>query len=375
MGSLTTTDDWLHHCIRCGNCKYVFKEYVPSCPSGEHFKFETYFASGRLRIAQGITKGDLEWHEDLLEPLFACTTCGSCEIQCLAPHREHIVDVIEEIRAQAIDALGPLDRHEKFREGIEQNHNPYGEQHHAQEMKEIHNLPDKAEYVYFIGCTANYRETQIRDATISLLKKAGIDFTIVNEFCCSSPLLRTGQRSLTPDLATHNIKEIENAGAKRVITSCSGCYRTMKRDYQKMGLDYQFEILHTVELLEELLDSKQLAMRCDEESQYAWHDPCHLGRHMKVYETPRNVMKKAGINYQEMAQNRENAWCCGAGGGARAAYSDWSLLTAKTRIDQARETGATKIVTACPFCVKNLRDAADENYEVVDIVEIVDRLT
>ncbi|MHA1908906.1 MAG: (Fe-S)-binding protein [Candidatus Thorarchaeota archaeon] len=373
MGSLTTVNDWLHHCIRCGNCKYVFKDYIPSCPSGEHFKFETYFASGRLRIAQGIHKGELEWDKDLLDPLFACTTCGSCEVQCLAPHREHIVDVIEEIRAHAVDALGPLERHENFKSNIEQNHNPYGEEHHAREMKDIHNLPDTAEYVYFIGCTANYRETQIRDATISLLKKAGLDFTIVNEYCCSSPLLRTGQRSLPPDIAAHNINEIENAGAKRVVTSCSGCFRTMKRDYLNLGLDYQFEVLHTTELLEELLDSNQLTVKKSEDSVYTWHDPCHLGRHMNVYDTPRNVMEKAGIKYLEMVQNRENAWCCGAGGGARAAYSDWSLLTAKTRIEQAK--GNTRLVTACPFCVKNLQDAADPEYEVLDLVEIIDRIT
>jgi Fe-S oxidoreductase len=306
-----------------------------------------------------------------MEPLFTCTTCGSCEVQCLAPHREHIVDVIEEIRAQAVEVLGPLERHQKFRENIEQHHNPYGEQHHAREMKEIHNLPDKAEYVYFIGCTANYRETKIRDATISLLKKADIDFTVVDEFCCSSPMIRTGQRSLSPDLAKHNITEIEKAGAKRIITSCSGCYRTMRRDYLNIGLEYSFEVLHTTELFEEFLDNGKLTIKSSEDTSYTWHDPCHLGRHMNVFEAPRNLMSEAGINYNEFDQNRENAWCCGAGGGARAAFSEWSLLTAETRVAQAK--GSNHIVTACPFCVKNLRDGSKN--EVVDLVEILDRIT
>jgi Fe-S oxidoreductase len=94
---------------------------------------------------------------------------------------------------------------------------------------------------------------------------------------------------------------------------------------------------------------------------------------MKVYETPRNVMMKSGVRFDEMETNRENAWCCGAGGGARAGYSDWSLLTANTRLEQAG--GNTRIVTACPFCVKNLRDGSEETHEVVDLVELIDRIT
>ena len=88
---------------------------------------------------------------------------------------------------------------------------------------------------------------------------------------------------------------------------------------------------------------------------------------------PEGVMEAAKITYLEMTSNRENAWCCGAGGGARAAYPDWSLLTAKKRLEHAN--GCKSIVTACPFCVRNLRDASEEHIEVVDIVEIIDRIT
>ncbi|MDF1538459.1 MAG: (Fe-S)-binding protein [Candidatus Thorarchaeota archaeon] len=293
----------------------------------------------------------------------------------MAPHSEHIVDIIEEIRAFAIESLGALPKHQQFHDNIVKEQNPYGEVHHARKLREEHYLPEKAEYVYFIGCTAHYRQTQIRDATLSILKKAGISFTIVDEYCCSSPLLRTGQTDLAPELANHNIKEIQATGAKRVVTSCSGCYRTMKRDYSKMGLDYQFEILHTAQLLEELLATRKLSIKTSSETEYAWHDPCHLGRHMNVYDAPRKVMEIAGVKYLEMEQNRENAWCCGAGGGARAAFSDWSILTSEKRVAQAKAIGTKNIVTACPFCITNLRDASSKESEVVDLVEIIDRIT
>jgi Fe-S oxidoreductase len=139
-----------------------------------------------------------------------------------------------------------------------------------------------------------------------------------------------------------------------------------------MGIKYEFEVLHVAELLEELIDSGNLSLQSTEDTIYAWHDPCHLGRHMGVYDAPRNVMDKTAIDYIEMEPNRENAWCCGAGGGARAAYSEWSLDTAKKRISQV--SGTKNIVTACPFCVRNLRDASSDDYDVVDIIEIIDRL-
>ncbi len=373
---MTAIEEWNHRCIRCGNCKYVFKEYIDSCPSGAHFHFETYFASGRIRLAQGISRGELEWSEDLLDPIFACTTCGNCEQQCLAPHHGHIVEIIEELREQAVDTLGALPAHKKFSENIERCHNPYGAEHHARVLKETHDLPDKAEVVYFIGCTSNYRETAIRDATISLLKKVGVNFTIVDEYCCTSPLLRTGQKSATVQIAQHNVEQIDDAGATTVVTSCSGCFRTMKIDYPKMGIDYDFTVLHITEFIEQLMKQGKLNLKPPKpDGIYTWHDPCHLGRHTNVYDSPRHVLQEIRLPFVEMASSRENAWCCGAGGGCKSAYGEWSLETASKRISQAHDVSAETIVTGCPFCVRNLRDASkDTEIQIIDIAELIDSL-
>lgn len=379
MGNLTleksVIEDWLHRCISCSNCKYVFREYGPACPSGEKYRFETYFASGRLRIAQGITKGELEWDETLMDPLFACTTCGSCEIQCLSPHREHIVDIIEEIRYQAVKALGALPKHKQFADKIREKNNPYDAEHHNRQMVDIHNLPREASLVYFIGCTSNYRETSIRDATISLLKKAGLEFTIVDEHCCGSPLLRTGQREMVRDLAKHNSVAFQESGAKRIVTSCAGCFRTLDRDYPNIGVELGVEVVHITQLLQELISEGRLTI--DQTSpilKVTYHDPCHLGRHMGVYDEPREVLIHLPVELVEMNSNRENAWCCGAGGGARAAYADWSLETSERRIKEAEATGAKVVVSGCPFCTKNLRDASESSgLAILDITELVEK--
>jgi Fe-S oxidoreductase len=371
-------EEWLHSCIRCGTCKYQFLEYGPSCPSGEHFGFESYFASGRIWLARGIKTSQIEWDESLLDPVFACTTCGSCEVQCHAPHQEHIVELIEDLRALAVENFGAVEAHVKFRKAIEERYNPYNEVHHNRELVQIHDLPEHADTVLFVGCTSNYRENQIRDAAISVLKKAGVEFTIADERCCGSPLLRTGQRELVKDLAEHNAKAIQEVGASRLVTTCAGCYKTLSSDYQKMKHDLGVDVLHITHLLEELLRTGALAI--DHSSNLggvAYHDPCHLGRHMGEYESPRHILSKLPVTYLEMKdKERENAWCCGAGGGAKAAYGDWAIETGRKRIQQVEEVGANMLVSTCPFCSRNLRDASDSSdVQVVDLIELVDRVT
>jgi Fe-S oxidoreductase len=297
-------------------------------------------------------------------------------VQCLAPHRHNIIDIIEELRQEAVETLGPLPAHEKFANRIEAVHNPYGAPHHNRSLADIHGLPHHASIVYFIGCTSNYRETEIRDATISLLKKADVDFTVVDEYCCGSPLLRTGQTALVEDLAQHNRSMIQAAGAMRVVTSCAGCYRTLVKDYKKLELDLEIEVVHISQLLLELIEEGRLKIKDEtHQSLLTYHDPCHLGRHMNEYESPREILCNLPVELVEMELTKENAWCCGSGGGCKAAYSDWSLQTATKRIEHARATDASTLVSSCPFCKRAFTDVEDSSLEILDLSELVDRFT
>lgn len=368
---------WLHRCNRCGTCKYIFRDYGPSCPSGEYYKLETYFASGRIAVARGLATGDIDWQESMLKPVFACTTCGSCQTQCMAPHREHIVDIIEELRGFAVDRLGPLPAHHDLAESIIRKHNPYNATHHSRQMTEQLHLPPKADTILFMGCTANYRENSIRDATISILRKAGIDFTIVDEYCCGSPLLRVGQKAAARDVAEHNLHVIEMAGAGRVVTSCAGCYRTLSKDYKNLGADLGIEVIHSSQLANDLLNGGKLKPKARSPiGRVTYHDPCHLGRHMGVYEEPRQTFAALPVGFVEMQPNRSNAWCCGAGGGVKSSFPELAQATASKRLEQARATNADVLVSACPFCKRNLSDANRGHMgRVLDLVELVDEMT
>ena len=366
-------------CIKCSTCKYSYKDFEKSCPSGEKFLFESYWASGRIRIIRGVLNGDLEWTEELIDPIFACTTCGACMDACQAPHADYIVEMIEALRELAVKNIGPATNQKFLVTRCEDSCNPYGEQNSDNtELKKEYNLPDKAEWVYFIGCTSNYRQTSLRDSTLRFLKKAGIDFTLIDEHCCTSPMIRTGQLSIVDEYMKYNADQIKEAGATKVITSCAGCYKTLTKDFERFGNDLEFEIYHSLELVKKLLDEKKIEFKSEYNKTVTYHDPCHLGRHMGVYELPREIYNQIpGLNLVEMKRNRNFAWCCGAGGGVKIGYPEWALEVSKDRLEEAKETGATVITSTCPFCKTNLSDATtyyNFDFQVLDLMEILDQI-
>ncbi|NVM17623.1 MAG: (Fe-S)-binding protein [Candidatus Lokiarchaeota archaeon] len=366
-------------CIKCSTCKYSYKDFEKSCPSGEKFLFESYWASGRIRIIRGVLNGDLEWNKDLIDPIFACTTCGACMDACQAPHADYIVEMIEALRELAVKNIGPAKNQEFLVSRCEESYNPYGDPNSDNaELKKDYELPDKAEWVYFIGCTSNYRQKNLRDSTLRFFKKAGIDFTLIDEHCCTSPMIRTGQLSIVDDYMKYNVDQIKKTGATKVITSCAGCYKTLTKDFVRFGNDLGLEIYHSLELVKNLLDGKKIEFKSEYNKTVTYHDPCHLGRHMGIYELPREIYKQIpGLNLVEMKRNRNFAWCCGAGGGVKIGYPDWALEVSKERLEEAKESGATVITSTCPFCKTNLTDATTHynfDFQVLDLMEILDKI-
>ncbi len=377
--------DWkdiIHRCFRCGYCKFTYDYNDFNCPSYKKHRFETYSTGGRLWLIYGVINGDLQWSENLANVLYSCPTCGNCMENCrFEKFNFLLVDMIEAARAEATKS-GFCPEKQKVlveRATNPEMWNPYGEPNSDNEaLKKEYDLPDEAEWVYFIGCTSNYRQQNLRDATLRLLKKTGIDFTLVDEHCCTSPMLRTGQVDCASDFMNYNIARIKNAGASKVVTSCAGCYRTLLKDYEKFGADLGFEVYHTGELIKKLLNDGKIKIASNYDKVITYHDPCHLGRHMDMYEVPREVIKQIpGIKFVEMERIRENAWCCGAGGGVKIGYPDWALEISKERLEEAKETGAAVLTSMCPFCKTNLSDANETfnmGFEVLDLIEILDQL-
>ncbi len=377
--------DWkdiIHRCFRCGYCKFTYEFESLNCPSYKKHRFESYSTGGRLWMIYGALNGEIPWSSDLADVLYSCPTCGNCTENCRFDKFNHfLVDFIEVARAEAVNH-GFCPEKQKFlleRTSNPEFHNPYAEPNSTnQDLISEYNLPEKAEWVYYIGCTSNYRQTELRDATLKFLKKAGINFTLIDEHCCCSPLIRTGQLSIVKDYINYNLSQIKNAGASKVITSCAGCYRTLNKDWTKYQDDLGIEVFHTIELVKQLMEEGRIQFNSELNKKVTYHDPCHLGRHMEMYDTPREVLQQIpGVELVEMERNRGNAWCCGAGGGVKVGYPDWAVEISKERIEEAEKTGASILSSACPFCRTNLSDAnslGNSELEVLDIIEILDGL-
>jgi len=141
----------------------------------------------------------------------------------------------------------------------------------------------------------------------------------------------------------------------KIITTCAGCYRTFEVDYKKtykdmLGVDFPFKVLHTTQLLAELIKKKELTFNKKYDAvKVTYHDPCHLGRHAGVYDAPREVLGAiTGLKLVEMPRTRDRSWCCGAGGGFKAGYTDNSLSVALDRLTEVEGTGATILASQEP---------------------------
>lgn len=383
-------------CYRCGDCRIQFRPAVGRyqvCPVYEAVpgKWEPFFARGKILLANGLLKGEIEPSQELADMLFQCMICGSCKSSCNAsyhPSLNHplsqIMDqpkVWEALRAELMEAGFIIPKHAEIFENCEKFNNPYAEAHEGRInwIPENKVFPEQAENILFMGCTEPYRMPKVLQNITEILDYAQVDYTVLglDEWCCGSIALRTGNQELAHKFATHNYKAFQKAKATRIITHCAGCYRTLKQDYPALIPEFDFNIVHITEFIQELIEKGALNLTRSVNKKVTYHDPCHLGRHMQIYDAPRYILNHIpGLEFIEMQRIKENAWCCGAGAGVKSGFPDLALDIAKQRIREAVETGADTIVTTCPFCLRNLEDAAKAlgsecAIEVLDLLELV----
>jgi Fe-S oxidoreductase len=347
-------------CTQCGYCKEI-------CPVFEDLGWDSASPRGRVALAYGLYMGDIEPDESILERLLQCTTCEDCKRRC--PSKTEVVKAIEAIRKDLNEAGFSLEIHKKIYDSIKQHKNPYGESKPRSEV--FGDQPKKADIAYFAGCTATYRNTEISDAAISILKKLGVDYTVLDEVCCGSVLQRTGfDDEMLKTLVEANIKAIEDTGAKKVLFSCAGCLRMFRKEYKKIR-DFNFEPLHFTEwLVDQEFTLKSYPKKV------TYHDPCHIGRHIGIYEAPRKLINRIPeIQFQEMDYKEDQAKCCGGGGGVRSAFPEVAQDIAGNRIKQAEF--AEVLLNTCPFCLNTLKfgnEKSKVDIEIIDLLQLIDNL-
>ena len=402
----------------CCRCKCCIQSYNPEgkgtegtgtgrgiylvCPLFNVTGFDALSGFGRMSVSKSLLEGRAELSPSMVEWIYSCALCGNCKYVCptnletplkrddsgdIVPGLD-ITGVVEALRADCfLKGLGPLPHQKAAIKSIEYYDNPWqqprsGRTRWAKDLK-IKDLSKEGvdgDILYYVGCTYAYSPgiQKILKNTAKILKTADCDFGILGakEKCCGSISKRLGDFEQFEKLASENVKAINDLGVSTVITSCAGCYRTLKNEHTEIE-DSDYEVYHVVEYLNKLIKEEKLDLKNPVNSKVTYHDPCHLGRYGGVYDAPRKVLEAIpGLELNEMLRKKRYSFCCGGGGGLKFGFSEVALEMAKERLcdPNIKYLSLDAVVTACPWCEINISDAVKSyglGMEVFDIVELV----
>ncbi len=411
----------MQRCSRCSLCKWPPLSQIKSwrfsnvCPSMVWGNFHAYSAGGRMIAALALLDGRIDYTDRLVEIVYRCQMGGACDVSCKVNRDLDPLEVMLELRAKCVEDGQVLPAHMVMIESLRSDDNALGEPKAERgkwaeglEVKDI--TRERAEVLYFAGCRYSFDRDLQRTAreTVKLLRMAGVDVGISGkeEACCGGRAFEIGYRGEFTKYAEHNIETWNAAGVRTVVTSCADGYGTLRSDYPRIGKTMNFEVMHITEYLDRLIEEGRLKPARSVPLRVTYHDPCHLGRLSEpyipwegvekkvlgqvvikdppkefrrgtngIYEPPRHVLRSIpGLQLVEMERIKEYAWCCGAGGGVKEAYPDFALWTATERIEEAMATGAEALVTACPWCQRNFRDALEQSEAKIKLYDIVELL-
>jgi Fe-S oxidoreductase len=300
----------------------------------------------------------LDWSV-MEETLWSCTTCGACVEECPVLI-EHVPAIVEMRRSLVLEESRIPKEARQALESLEQRGNPFGMAADTRmrwaEGLEVPLLADnpEAEYLYWVGCATAFDEANwpTARATVAILKAAQVSFAVLGqeEICNGDPARRLGNEYLFQTQAQQVVEKLRERSVRKVIASCPHCFNTMAREYPDLGGDY--EVIHHTQLLAQLLDQGRIELKKSlSGGEITYHDPCYLGRWNGEYDAPRRVLQAIpGAKLVEMKRTRNEAMCCGAGGGRLFIEETRGTRINRVRVKQAEETGAGTAALACPFC-------------------------
>ena len=346
-------------CLDCGKC-------TGSCPLA---RVDLDYSP--RRIVERVVFGEAE--TVIADPhLWACMTCGLCSARC--PSDVDFTRFIIEMRAEAFQAgERGIYAHNGILQEVMRIQTMNVRQDRTAWLSDDMQVAQIGEYFYFVGCLPFFdiifadleiETLEIARSAVRLLNRVGISPIVSNdERCCGADLLLAGDVDSFRRLAELNLEIIKASGAKKVVFTCAECYNAFKNDYPAVVGQLPFEMMHLTELLAGKIEAGQLAFQ-PRPGLVTYHDPCRMGRYLKVHEPPRMVLSSVPeLELVEMEDNRERAMCCGST--AWVNCSGCSKVIQKEKLRQAGATGARVMLTTCPKCQIHLSCAA-RDLEAVD---------
>ena len=360
-----------YYCLDCGKCTSV-------CPVA---RINQTF-SPRSLLMRCVQKDEATIFQD--KSLWECLTCGQCELRC--PSQIEYIHFMRDIRSLS---LGGGTKAECSHGGAFQSLMRIMT---ASELKQQRidwissdlKTAKKGEVVYFVGCApyfdAYFSELNVESigsvkGAVKILNKIGITPAILaDERCCGHDLLWSGDIDNFKKLAEHNLKLIEEAGAKTVVFTCPEGYQTFSQEYSHFFGKLDFKVVHITELLAEAIQSNSLKF-AEFDKSVTFQDPCRLGRHMGIYDAPRSVINSIpNIQFNEMIKNRHRSICCGVGNWLTCGSVAKTIQT--NRFKEANQVGAKTLITACPKCEIHYKCALQDDLLKKEVdIEIKDLIT
>jgi len=349
----------LTKCSRCGKCRTV-------CPMFEKVNgWETGVARGRIQLAWGLTQGELEINDTLIEALYQCPTCMLCEQECIGGVK--VTEIIRGARALlAEQGVAPPFSHRAAFDIVARMTLSEGLNRDWVDLIQG-DYQEVGEIVYYPGCLPYVEPIldfdlgagKIISGAVKIFNRAGIRPAINKELaCCGHDAFWSGEYSFFNALREKNSRILK--GAEVIVTSCAEGYRTLKNEYS-----LEAEVYHISQFVRDLVKEGRLELKNGEE-RITFHDPCRLGRHMGEYDAPREVLKAVG-DYREMPRHGKDALCCGVG-----AWMNCNKYSKQIRVDRVKEAAevADILVTACTKCLAHFRCLMEEPDKADDIPDI-----
>ncbi|MFQ6117652.1 MAG: (Fe-S)-binding protein, partial [Candidatus Bipolaricaulia bacterium] len=375
----------LYSCTECGRC-------TANCPADMSGKglspmlivddLRDYSFQHEHKKNGNDAEGELVGDVIIPQHLWECTTCGACVAACpvaISPLNK----IMELRRGEVLMADRYPEGFIEVFKGLERRANPWGLPGTSRadwakdlDVKRMADAPD-VEYLFFVGCAAAFepRNQRIAQSLVKILNYAGVSFAILGEeeSCTGDPARRIGHEYIFQLLAEQLIETLNGCKVKKIITICPHCYNTLKHEYPQFGGDY--EVIHHTQLIARLIREGRLKFKKELKIKAAYHDSCYLGRHNRIYEPPRSILKSLpGVRPVEIkGYHHSRGTCCGAGGGLMWLEEPPNKRVNELRVSQVMEVEPDVLVTVCPFCMTMLEDgiaAKKAEFTDKDIAEL-----
>ncbi len=370
-------------CTECGRCQDSCPAFLTSKPLSPKSIIVNLLESYQNKDNNSIVNSYISF-----DAVWSCTTCAACVNACpvfinpldkIIRFRQNLVMEKSEMPTAIQEVFNSIESREHPFKGStiskKQFFNKLKEDLKINFIQEVH----QTDYLYFIGCATIYNERaqNIAIKLIKILKKLNIDFAIFpNETCTGDIARRTGNEYLFQLQANNNINNFKQYKFNKILVNCAHCFNTFKNEYPLIDKEFNYQVIHHSVLLSNLLKENKLKIK-KEMDLITYHDACYLGRHNGIYDSPRSIVKNVS-KYKELLRNKDNSFCCGAGGGMYFKEDKETKKINHERLEEVLDINAKIVATSCPYCLMMFEDAINSKglknqilaKDIVEFIEI-----